>query len=210
MTTASKRTYHLCGLGRAVFTTGTIGRLCRVATRTVTKWADKGLLKCHRIPGSRDRRVDRADLIAFLVRYEFTEALGRVRAACSVLLWGAGDGLAAALAAELGTAELLRADCPADAGSLWERLHPPAALVDTGGGTEAGLTLARWLAARVPRPVVLLVYPEDRPADPVPGCRVLRHPCGAAEVVRVLRQEGVSGENFPTDATLPRMRTNVQ
>ena len=53
----------------AVFTTGQIARVCHVAPRTATKWIDSGVLKGYRLPGSRDRRVTRADLLRFLTEH---------------------------------------------------------------------------------------------------------------------------------------------
>ncbi len=47
-------------------TSGQVAVICGVARRTVSKWADSGRLKAHRIPGSLDRRVMPADLLKFL------------------------------------------------------------------------------------------------------------------------------------------------
>ena len=52
-----------------VFTTGQVAKLCRVSTRTAAKWIDKGMLKGWRIPGGKDRRVKRSELVAFLARH---------------------------------------------------------------------------------------------------------------------------------------------
>lgn len=52
--------------GAAVFTTGQVARVCQVASRTVSKWVDNGLLRGYRIPGSTDRRIPRESLIRFL------------------------------------------------------------------------------------------------------------------------------------------------
>jgi len=51
---------------KEVFRTGEVGKLCRVAPRTVSKWFDSGKLKGYRIPGGQDRRIPRAELIRFL------------------------------------------------------------------------------------------------------------------------------------------------
>jgi excisionase family DNA binding protein len=51
---------------QSVFTTGEVARICKVAPQTVSKWIDSGRLKGYRIPGSRDRRVPKNDLIGFL------------------------------------------------------------------------------------------------------------------------------------------------
>ena len=48
------------------FTTGQAARICDVAPRTVSKWVDTGILKGYRLPGSKDRRVPRDVLLAFL------------------------------------------------------------------------------------------------------------------------------------------------
>lgn len=47
-------------------TTGQVAQICKVAPRTVTKWFDSGRLKGYRIPGSRDRRIPRAELVRFM------------------------------------------------------------------------------------------------------------------------------------------------
>jgi len=49
-----------------VFTTGEVARLCHVAPRTVSKWFDTGQLKGYRIPGSKDRRIPKDQLIRFM------------------------------------------------------------------------------------------------------------------------------------------------
>lgn len=49
-----------------VLTTGEVARICRVAPRTVSKWFDSGQLKGYRIPGSKDRRIPREQLIRFM------------------------------------------------------------------------------------------------------------------------------------------------
>ena len=51
---------------RKVFTTGMIAEICDVAPRTVAKWFDAGLIKGYCIPGSRDRRIPRENLIKFM------------------------------------------------------------------------------------------------------------------------------------------------
>ncbi len=56
--------------GKKVLTTGEVAEVCNVASRTVGKWFDKKLLKGYRIPGSRDRRILRAELVRFMKKYE--------------------------------------------------------------------------------------------------------------------------------------------
>ena len=52
-----------------VLTTGDVARICHVAPRTVSKWFDTGKLRGYRIPGSRDRRIPRGQLMAFMRAY---------------------------------------------------------------------------------------------------------------------------------------------
>ena len=49
-----------------VFTTGEVARICRVSSRTVAQWFDRGYLKGYRLPYSNDRRVPVENLIRFL------------------------------------------------------------------------------------------------------------------------------------------------
>jgi excisionase family DNA binding protein len=51
---------------KSVLTTGEVAAICNVAARTVSKWIDSGRLAGYRIPGSRDRRVTREALDAFV------------------------------------------------------------------------------------------------------------------------------------------------
>ena len=55
--------------GRKVLTTGEVAAICNVASRTVGKWFDGGLLKGYRRPGSRDRRIPIAELVRFMKKY---------------------------------------------------------------------------------------------------------------------------------------------
>ena len=52
-----------------VLTTGQVADICKVAPRTVSKWFDTGRLGGYRIPGSKDRRIPRAELLKFMKEY---------------------------------------------------------------------------------------------------------------------------------------------
>jgi two-component system, OmpR family, response regulator len=52
--------------GGVVYTTGQVARMCGVTKRSVIKWIDSGKLKGYTIPGSKHRRVSRADLLSFM------------------------------------------------------------------------------------------------------------------------------------------------
>jgi excisionase family DNA binding protein len=53
-------------VSKEVLTTGEVAKLCHVTIRTVIKWFEKGHLKGYKIPGSRDRRFARADVLLFM------------------------------------------------------------------------------------------------------------------------------------------------
>ncbi len=53
-----------------VLTTGDVARICNVASRTVSKWFDSGQLRGYRIPGSKDRRIPLANLLAFMKQHQ--------------------------------------------------------------------------------------------------------------------------------------------
>jgi len=76
----------------AVFTTGQIALLCRVAPRTVSyRWIDGGKLKGYRLPGSMDRRVYRADLIRFARDNGLTEVADFLAPSARIVLIGCAD-----------------------------------------------------------------------------------------------------------------------
>ena len=55
---------------KKVFTTGEVAKICSVATRTVHKWFDNGILGGYRIPCSKDRRIPAKELIRFMKEYK--------------------------------------------------------------------------------------------------------------------------------------------
>ena len=52
--------------GKSVLSTGEVAKICHVSPRTVQKWFDTKLINGYRIPGSRDRRITRQELIRFM------------------------------------------------------------------------------------------------------------------------------------------------
>ena len=51
---------------KTVFTTGEAAELCRVSQQTIIRCFDNGRLQGFRVPGSRFRRIPRAELIRFM------------------------------------------------------------------------------------------------------------------------------------------------
>lgn len=52
-----------------VFTTGEVAKICSVTIRTVIKWFESGDLEGYKIPGSKDRRIPRDNLVRFMERH---------------------------------------------------------------------------------------------------------------------------------------------
>lgn len=184
------------GLGRDVFTTGQVARLCGVAQQTVSVWFDAGRLKGYRVPGSKDRRVPRADLLAFLrengmpVPRQVEDPLV-VLAGCDRLTV---EGVLLALD---GAARVQLAGTVFEAGLLVGEQRPRLLVLDLSLGRseclEVGRLLALWPAED--RPVLLGLACEDetRPLE-LAGAgftEVLLHGAGPAAVAeRVLTLAG--------------------
>ncbi len=54
---------------RKPFTSGKVERICKMAPATLNKIMNKGYLAGRRVPGSRDRRFNRKDVLTFLAEY---------------------------------------------------------------------------------------------------------------------------------------------
>lgn len=63
---------------KQVFTTGEAAELCRVSQQTIIRCFDAGRLQGFRVPGSRFRRIPRAELIRFMRANDIpTDVLGQ-------------------------------------------------------------------------------------------------------------------------------------
>jgi excisionase family DNA binding protein len=117
---------------KAVWTTGDVAQICRVAPRTVTKWFDSGQLKGYRIPGSRDRRIPASELIKFMKAHNIpTDELekGHVR----ILLIDSRAEFSIQFARELqskGSFDVQIAHNSFDAGLMAQKLRPTIILID--------------------------------------------------------------------------------
>lgn len=88
---------------KSVLTTGEVAAICNVAARTVSKWIDSGRLTGYRIPGSRDRRVTRQALEAFIRDTGIPTSTSTTEGAGRVLVADADRETAEALASLLAT-----------------------------------------------------------------------------------------------------------
>ncbi len=147
-----------------IFTTGQIAKLYGVATRTVNKWIDAGLLLSYRLPSSTDRRITRANLVRFLKQNHFP--LGDIEMALRPILVVSPDPmltqkLFGAILADPGSAQLLYARNSFEAGVVWASLTPGVVLVDFSIGRAEALSMARHLAASDQPPWLVGLVNED-------------------------------------------------
>jgi hypothetical protein len=139
-------------------TTGQLARIFRVAPRTVSKWTDGGLLRCERLPGVGNRRVEVADAVEFCRRRGWRvppELSGPV----TIYVGCDGDGL--------------RAKTALEAAALAATRDVAGVVIDVGEvGVAAALDLCRHFAG-VP---VTVRTTEDAPAGAAfvgLGCTVI-------------------------------------
>ena len=52
-----------------VFTSGQVAKILRMSPRLISKLFDKGTLTGYRLPDSKDRRIHRASVVAFLAAH---------------------------------------------------------------------------------------------------------------------------------------------
>ncbi len=147
---------------KQILTTGEAALICHVAPRTVAKWFDSGRLRGYRIPGSRQRRIPRQQLLAFLRAHNMPlEAMEDGRRRVLIVDGEGGRGelarLGQALAAE--RYEVRLAASGFEAGAAAQQFRPHAIVLKfDGDGKEAsaicrnirqtaGLQSARVIAA---------------------------------------------------------------
>ncbi|MFW6132978.1 MAG: helix-turn-helix domain-containing protein [Planctomycetota bacterium] len=121
---------------KPVLTTGEVARLCHVAPRTVSKWFDSGKLAGYRIPGSGDRRIPLAGLIAFMRAHDMPMD-GLDAGTCRVLLVDHHPprGLTDALD-ETGHYAVRVASTAFEAGMIAQQFRPHLIVLDCGVGVE--------------------------------------------------------------------------
>ena len=121
---------------KEIFTTGEVARICHVAPRTVSKWFDTGKLRGYRIPGSRDRRIPREHLLAFM-RVHGIPMDGLGLGICRIL--AVGSDLPAELTEAIEASnqyELRSAANEFEAGVLAQQFRPHVIVVALTDGTE--------------------------------------------------------------------------
>ncbi len=132
-----------------VLTTGQVAKICKVASRTVSKWFDGGKLVGYRIPQSQDRRIPRENLIRFLKDHGMPlgnlEEFGKHK----VLLIGTETLLTKHIKEQLlsGSEEYLfeHTDTSFGAGIMSGSFYPDTVVIDLGLGRAESLLIAASL-----------------------------------------------------------------
>lgn len=126
-----------------VLTTGDVAKACHVAPRTVSKWFDSGDLRGYRIPGSRDRRIPREQLLAFM-RANGIPLEGLDGGTCRLLFVGSclepaqGDALR-----QNDRYDVRLAANGFEAGAMAQQFRPHAVLVAATPGAEEAVAICR-------------------------------------------------------------------
>lgn len=186
------------------FTTGDISAICHVAARTCHQWCAKGLLAYHRIPGSKDRRIQRKDLIRFMLtnRLPIPDELAHDLDGTRVLLVTEGAPLSfweSSLADADIRASLRTAADAFSVGLVWADWLPDVVCIDLHLGRGEMLALCRRLAAwaiEQGRELRLVALAGEEAGDAEREAlldagfdEVVVKPLGAGDVARVVRGE---------------------
>jgi hypothetical protein len=151
----SPRESHAAAVKKGkVFTTGTVAKLCKVAPRTVTKWFEAGKfpavgsVRPYVLPASKDRRIPRECLIAFLTEHGLPLGELEEQEQTRVLLVGVDGDLAGHVRGEFaGEADVLfeAAASTWEAGGLFATWKPAVVVLDfavCGEGAARGIAAA--------------------------------------------------------------------
>ncbi len=118
--------------GKQVFTTGEAAEVCKVSQQTIIRCFDSGRLQGFRVPGSRFRRIPRAELLRFMKANEIpADSLESSRK--RVLIVDDDDQIIELFVDVLGRDERFEvrtASTGYDAGLLTEQLRPHLILLD--------------------------------------------------------------------------------
>jgi excisionase family DNA binding protein len=112
-----------------ILTTGQVARICHVAPRTVTKWFDTGKLRGYRIPGSRDRRIPRPQLLAFMRAHGIPIDVLE-QAVTRVVIVGGSEAVRQELE-KLGRYQVHMAANRFEAGMLAQQVRPHVVVLET-------------------------------------------------------------------------------
>lgn len=182
-------------LRKQVFTTGDVANICKVAPRTVSKWFDAGRLRGYQIPGSHDRRIPRANLLAFLNEHGMPLHGLETSHLSGVLVVSPDASLATSLAAALPESDGFRHAAVGtgfDAGVILETFRPDVVVIDCLlGRGEALHILGRLRRCRPDVPVIVLASEDEGELASIESIHLaseaVRKPLGAGELAERVR-----------------------
>ena len=182
-------------LDKEVLTTGEVARICHVAPRTVSKWFDSGRLRGYRIPGSRDRRIPRRQLVAFMRAHglPLQDVDDMEDRRCRVLIVDPGppDGLVQAMNASDRYDVRLAAN-GFEAGLTAQEFRPHVIVLDAEGDPEEAAAICRNVKAAATLESVRVIAVGGRPDQMAAVGDVfderLPRPYSLAELVRVVER----------------------
>ncbi len=121
-------------LDKQIFTTGEAARICNVSQQTIIRCFDRGRLSGFKVPGSKFRRIPRAELVRFMQDNDIPLdrlGTGRTRALAIGRETGAVAAIVAALRAD-DRFDVRIAETALDAGLELGAFRPDVALVGPG------------------------------------------------------------------------------
>src|SRR5438045_6985087 len=124
---------------------GQVGKICKVATRTVSKWVYSGRLRGYRHPGSQDRRIPREQLIKFLKEHGMPLGELEEEGLHKILIIGAEKlfiDRVKELLPENDDFKYELANSGFEAGIQAESFHPDTIIVDLAMGRSEALPIA--------------------------------------------------------------------
>lgn len=135
-------------LEKEVLTTGDVARICSVTIRTVIKWFESGDLVGYKIPGSKDRRIPRENLLEFMRRHGIPVKGMGSGGARRLLIADDDTALTEVLAEEfgdLGLFEIRVAHSGYEAGMVTVDFRPDLILLDYNLGDVTGEEVTRLI-----------------------------------------------------------------
>ena len=152
-----------------VFTTSQVGKICKVAPRTVSKWFDSGRLRGYRIPGSQDRRIPREHLIRFLKEHNMPLGELEEEGWHKILIIGAEPLFITRVRELLPEDEDYKyevAHSGFEAGIQAESFHPDTIIIDLAMGRSEALQIAQNLRRNPQYETTLIIAlaSEDEPS----------------------------------------------
>jgi excisionase family DNA binding protein len=133
---------------KEVFTTGEVAKICNVTIRTVIKWFESGDLLGYKIPGSKDRRIPRDNLVDFMRRYNIPLRGLETKRRKRILIADDDENLTEILKTEfedLGLFEIRVAHSGYQAGMVTVDFKPDVILLDYNLGDVTGVEVTQLI-----------------------------------------------------------------